>query len=318
MKVKSILVFGAKDHIGSAVARYVYKHAPGVRLKVATHSSENLPQLKAMFPHAEPVVADFFDLNSLIAALDGIEGVFQISPDFFNEDNLVQNLAQACRQTGSVKHIIRILGTPPGADFSMIPEVLKIYRYGPAMQHLVAKENYQRAGLPVTFINVAGYYMDDFTRMFIQPIINDRAIRIAFDRTLAWIDPTDVAHVAAELLLKEPNGYFGKLIDVTGQDLCKLSEAAQLFTEVLGVEIRYDGDETRFFNAIQPVFSEKWGADTPEYFMNYFKWEMQHDHLFELTPHVKNILGRNPKAFNSWIHEHRDYFLPAIKVLPAA
>jgi hypothetical protein len=82
-----------------------------------------------------------------------------------------------------------------------------------------------------------------------------------------------------------------------------------LLTQVLGVDIKYDGDEQSFYQAIKPVFSQLWGERAPEYFMKYFKWETQHDHLFHLTPHVKDILGREPKTFVDWINDHRDVFL---------
>lgn len=308
-KVNSILVFGAKDHIGSVVARYIHNKSPQVKIRVATHSSSNIAQLNEMFPYAEAVVADLLDKDSLESAMDGMEGVFQISPDVFNEDKLVDNMVSACEKTGTVKHIIRILGTPPGASFSLVPDELKKYRYYPAMQHLVATQRYKEAGLPVSFVNVAGYYMDDFTRMFSPSLFSERTIRIAFDKQLAWIDHQDVAEVSAELLLSDDDTYKYKVIDVTGGDLCKISDVAEIFTEVLKVYVKYDGDESRFFKSIKPVFSQLWGDEAPEYFMKYFKWESEHDYLFKLTPYVKYILGREPNTFKEWINDNRDIFL---------
>lgn len=307
--IKSILIFGAKDHIGKEVARFVSERAPAIKLRLATHKEENLPILRDMYPNAETVVADLLNLPSLTAALQGIDGVFQVSPDVFNEDLLVNNMQEACYQVGGVEHIVRILGTPPGAALSLLPKELKKYRYYPAMQHLVARERYTDADLPVTFVNVAGYFMDDFIRMFAPPIFEEKTIRIAYDKNLAWIDPVDVAEVSAALLIAKRDKYFRTTIDVTGNDLCKISDVADLLTQVLGVDIKYDGDEQSFYQAIKPVFSQLWGERAPEYFMKYFKWETQHDHLFHLTPHVKDILGREPKTFVDWINDHRDVFL---------
>lgn len=310
-RVTSVLVFGAKDHIGSRVVQSIHQRAPWVKLRVATHSDRNLPTLRAMFPFAEAVVADFYDLASMEAAVDGMEGIFQISPDVFDEDRLVHNMTLACHRAGSVRHIIRILGTPPGASIDMVSESLQPFRHYPAMQHLVATDLYRQAQLPVTFLNVAGYYMDDFSRMFAQPILQERTIRVAFDKRLAWIDPQDVADVAAELLLTEPPEYTGRLIDLTGSDLCKISAVADLFTEILGVRVHYDGNEDNFYRAIKPVFTQLWGDRAPDYFVEYFRWETQHDHLFKLTPHVQNLLGRPPRTFRQWIRENREFFLSA-------
>lgn len=309
--IKSVLVFGAKDHIGSRLVQYIHDRVPEVKIRVATHRPESLISLQHMFPWAEAVVADYFDIDSLNSAIDGIEGIFQISPDVFDEDNLVRNMKLACERTGTVRQIIRILGTPPGATIEMVPESLRSFRHYPAMQHLVATQLYRESGLPVTFLNIAGYYMDDFSRMFAASLLAERTIRIAFDKRLAWIHPQDVAEVGAELLLTEPKDYRGKLIDLTGQDLCKISEVANLFSSVLGTPVGYDGDEKRFLATITPVFTQMWGKEAPEYFVEYFRWETQHDHLFKITNHVENILGRSPKSFRQWILENRNFFLNA-------
>ncbi len=310
-KIRSALIFGAKDHIGIHVARYIQQRAPTVRLRVATHKFENIPALQKLLPNVEVVVADYFDASSMQDAVSGMEGIFQVSPDVFDEDTLVSNMVSACQQALSVRHIIRILGTPPGATMDMVSPALRQYRHYPAMQHLVATELYRAAGLPVTFVNVAGYYMDDFSRMFAQPLLDEQVIRVAFDKRLAWIDAQDVAEVSAELLLSEPSPYKGSIVDVTGNDLCKISTVADLFTEVLGHPVRYDGDEANFMAAITPVFSRLWGEQAPAYFLEYFKWETAHDHLFKLTPHVQAILGRPPKSFRAWIAENSNFFLQA-------
>ncbi|NOU51025.1 NmrA family NAD(P)-binding protein [Pseudoalteromonas sp. JBTF-M23] len=306
-----ILVFGAKDHIGAEVVKYIHQKQPHVKIKVATHDANNLALLEAMFPFAHAVHADLLDYESLSAALDGVEGVFQVSPDVFNEDLLVKNMKNASKHAGTVKHIIRILGTPPGVSMDLIPEKLKKYRHYPAMQHLLATQLYRDAELPVTFINVAGYYMDDFSRMFSPSIIERKAIEIAFDKRLAWVDPIDVAQVSAELLINPRNEYVGKVIDVTGPDLMTFAEVAKLFSRVWKEEITYNGDEAVFLNSITPVFSKLWGEEAPAYFMEYFKWETEHASLFKITDHVENILGRSPIAFEEWAVKNADFFTQA-------
>lgn len=311
-KLKSILVFGAKDHIGSLVVRYIHEVSPEVKLRVATHDAKNLASLQNMFPYADAVVANLLEVESLSKAVKDMEGIFQISPDVFNEDLLVDNMIAACKSSGTVKHIIRILGiTPPGISLSDVPNHLKEYRYYPGMQHQVAKDRYQESGLPVTFVNVAGYYMDDFSRMFAQSILEERTIRVAFDKMLAWIHPADVAEVSARLLLIQPKEYTGQIIDLTGKDLFRISAVADLFSRVLKTPVFYDGDEGRFYRAIKPVFTMLWGSDAPEYFMRYFKWETEHDAMFKLTPHAERILGKTPRTFEQWVSENRAFFLDA-------
>ncbi|PCK02976.1 MAG: hypothetical protein COA42_21525 [Alteromonadaceae bacterium] len=309
IRCDSILVFGAKDHIGSELVKHIKKVAPHINLRLATHKMEGLLTLKKMFPEEEVVCADFFDKPSLLAAVQGMEGIFQISPDVFHEDNLVNNMLDVCEAAGTVKHIIRILGTPPGATLDLLPKALKKFRYYPAMQHLVATQRYQDSDLPVTFVNVAGYYMDDFTRMFSPSLYEEKTIRVAFDKRLAWVDHVDVAQVSAELLLSCKPENFRKIIDLTGPDILKFSQVAELFTKTLGVEVSYDGDEQRFFQAIKPVFTALWGEAAPEYFMKYFEWETEHDHMFKVTGFVKEILNREPTSFRAWILRNEDLLM---------
>lgn len=307
---KMVLIFGAKDHIGRVVAKHIEARAPQVKLRVATHHSANLQQLQEMFPKAEAVVANLLEPESLAAAVAGVDGIFQISPDVFNEDLLVENLSHAVRNAGTVKKIIRILGTPPGATLDMVPKEIAEFRHYPATQHMIARENYLAAGLPAIFLNVAGYYIDDFSRMFAPPILREKTIRIAYDKRLAWVDAGDVGEVAAEILLSNED-YVGRTLDLTGVDLLTFSEVAQLFTEVLGDEVRYDGNEQNFRDEIEELFSQLWGEQAPDYFMKYFKWETEHQERFHLTSWVKDILGREPKSFRTWLNENREFYINA-------
>lgn len=309
--IKSILVFGAKDHLGSVVAQYIKKTAPSVKLRLATHKAENLPQLQALFPGEEVVVADLLDESSMKQALEGIEGIFQVSPDVFDEDTLVDNMLAAANHVGSIKHIVRILGTPPGARLDMVPEDIAKYRHYPATQHLVSRERYLQSGLPTTFVNVAGYFMDDFIRMFSPSIFNEKTIRVAFNKKLAWLAPVDVSEVCGQILLNGDHKTLGQTIDLTGCDLYGFDEVATLFSEVLETPIAYDDDEDRFFDTIQPVFSQLWGEEAPAYFVKYFKWETEHAGLFHINDNIEQILNRPSTSFRQWTMDNKGVFLEA-------
>lgn len=309
--LNSILIFGAKDHIGSEVVRYIQRYAPNIKLRLATHDPSSIPMLRMLFPHTETVVANLLDKHSMIAATQGIEGIFQISPDVFDENTLVDNILEAAETHGNIRHIVRILGTPPGATLDMVPEALMQYPNYPASQHLISRKRYLEAGLPTTFVNVAGYFMDDFIRMFAPPIFQQKTIQIAYNKPLAWIAPKDVAQVCAEILISHEQHLIGTTVDITGSDLLDFREVAALMSEVFHTTIHYDDNEQRFFEAIKPVFTALWGEQAPAYFMKYFKWETEHADLFHINDSIEQILGRKPITFKQWLLENEHIFRTA-------
>ncbi|MGD9661955.1 MAG: NmrA family NAD(P)-binding protein [Porticoccaceae bacterium] len=119
--LESILVFGASAHIGKPLARYVTENAPGVRLRLATSSAEKSIALKREFPNAEVVVADYYDLPSMRAATEEMEGIFLVSPDFLDENIAMSIFRRAVTENNALVHAIRILADPPGVTLSASP-----------------------------------------------------------------------------------------------------------------------------------------------------------------------------------------------------
>ena len=155
----SIAVFGAGGRMGVEVAAYLDYAQPGIRLRLLTSSEAGGESLRARFPDREVVVADLLDRPSLDAALEGMQGIFLVTPSGLDEHAAMTNFIEAAQIAGAATHIVRILGYAPDSTAESIPEHL---RDGDATQHYVAKELLAKSGLPVTYLNVGASLMDNF------------------------------------------------------------------------------------------------------------------------------------------------------------
>ena len=89
------------------------------------------------------------DKLSLCTALEGIEAVFVITPDFLDEVTAMNNLVGAVNSTGEIKRIFRMIEDPPGLrNEEDVAQVLRDYEFGTATQHLKARKVLSESRLP--------------------------------------------------------------------------------------------------------------------------------------------------------------------------
>src|SRR3546814_16246148 len=82
------------------------------------------------------------------------------------------------RSVPDFRQIVRILGDPPNMSFNKVPDIVRAFGRGTAIQHLQAKEVLEQSDLPVTSLNIASYLMDDLVR-WSGPIKSRRAGKTA-------------------------------------------------------------------------------------------------------------------------------------------
>ncbi|KAH6995218.1 hypothetical protein EDB80DRAFT_586089 [Ilyonectria destructans] len=121
---KSILIFGAAGHIGGPLTTYLAREAPTIKLRLATSSSGKKDALQSQYRNAEVVSANYNDIDSLKAAVEGIEAVFVITPNGFREAQGMENLVAALKDQKQLIQVIRFLGIFPELNPAMIPPVL--------------------------------------------------------------------------------------------------------------------------------------------------------------------------------------------------
>ena len=305
---KSILVFGASDHIGGPLAAFLAREAPSIRLRLTSHREDKAKSLRGRFPAAEVVVADYVDLPSLTKAVDSMEGVFVITPGGLDEQVAMTNMVAACKTSGSLIHMLRIVGLQPEANPNRIPQSLRNKGVGIEIQHPIAKRILDDSGLPVTYLNCGATFMDNFIRLGLGHSVRRERKLIWPERLIPWIDPRDIAEVAARLFLSDNHRHIGQFHTMNnGHDLLRFHEVAKLMSEVLNEPIGYDGSRDAFFAAYSSL------GPLREYLWEFLKYEQDNEVVWARNDFVERMLGRKPTTLREWLVEYRDVLLGTSK-----
>ena len=309
--LQRILVFGASGHIGGPLAEKVRRDAPQAILRLVTHRVDLVSQLEQRFPKAEVVVASYFDLPSLLDAFAGVDGCSVVTPDFLDEEEAMTNVVAAARHHGVLRHMVRLVADPIGMTMERVPDTLKTFGGGTAVQHLRAKEILDRSRLPVTYLNNAAYFMDNFLTFFAPPIRQHRKLVVPRNRRMAFLDTTDTGECAAAVLLSEDDVHIGQIYHLdNGHDVMRFDEVAELASRALGVTITYDGTDEGFEqycgDAIRAYIGE---PDAVDYYLHYFQFEQDNESVWRKSDIVEFLTGRPAKRLEAWLEEHRDAVL---------
>lgn len=296
---KSILIFGAAAHIGRPLAAYLAREAPAIKLRLATSNPNKRDQLQTAFPNAEVVEANYNDVGSLSAAVDGIEGVFVITPAGLSEEPAMTNLVTALKKANSVVHIIRFQGVFPEISLGRIPKELSPRSL--PVQHPIAKRILDASGLPVTYINSGATFVDNF-HLQIKSVLAKKTL-IWPEHRVPFIDPRDIAEVAGKLFLSDNAKHIGAFHTMNnGQDWLTFREVAAIISEVFGEPVGYDGS----FEAWSEFYGPIMGPQVIQDLWQFFKFEEANEETWALNNFVERMLGRKPTNVKGWLLEHKD------------
>ncbi len=301
---KSILIFGAADHIGGPLAAFLTREAPSIRLRLQTRNESKADALRRQFPAAEVVIADYTDQQSLTKAVDGMEGVFAITPIGLDERVAMINLVKALNGAGCLVHLLRIMGLHPDENPRQIPPAMREQGTSIAVQHLIARQVLDDSGLPVSHLNSGATFMDNFIRHGMGNSVRRERKLIWPEHLVPWIDPRDIGEVAGRLFLSDNHRHIGQFHTMNnGHDLLRYQEVAELMSELWHEPIAYDGSKEAFFGeyaALGPLRDHLW---------DYFQYEQANEVVWSRNDFVERTLGRKPTTLRQWLVEHQDLLL---------
>jgi len=313
----SFLVFGAAGKIGAPAAAWLRKRHPDALIRLATSRPDQAAVLGAADPEAEVILANYLDPDDMVAAFNGIDAAFVVTPDFLDEETAMRNVVAAVERSGRLVRLIRLIGDPPGLrEESEVEAELAGFDAGTAVQHLRARKILSGSDTPVAYMNVAAWFMEDFATFLLPPIVQRRTLVMPYDRLMNYIDAGDIGRAAAELLLDPARTEVGATYHLhNGIDSYPFSHVATLLTDVLGEPIAYDGSEEAFLRDLGDIFRSYMGRDdAAEYFLAYCQFELRHVQRLgadltggepQLTPET---LGFTAVPFRDWIATHRQTF----------
>lgn len=271
-----ILITGATGTIGSELSRQLMARDIPVRRM----TRKSLPGF---------VQGDFDDPVSLRKAIDGVDTVFLLSAPGPRVPDHDRALVAAAIETG-VHRVVK-LSAIGSTDAEM-----------PGNWHVSGERAVRESGLAWTILRPAGFASNVLRWLPAvrtgQPIPNQTG-----DGQHAFIDPADVASVAAEALVS--GAHDERTYTLTGPELLSVPDQVAVLSDVLGltlqvvdVPLELYAEQLRAAGLDEAVVSVALrGAEL-----------IRRGGERTLTTDVEQVLGRPARTFRQWIETHETLF----------
>ncbi|WP_160299103.1 SDR family oxidoreductase [Sphingomonas sp. SRS2] len=305
----SVLIFGAAGHISLPLARWIRYKSPETRLRLVSRSADQRQRLQVEFPDAEVISADYLDPASMAAALEGVSAAFIVTPDFLDEQRAMEILCAEAKSTPTLRQIVRILGNLPYTKLGDIPEKWRSVG-GTLTQHHVARAVLDGSGLPVTYLNMPAYLMDDLVR-WSGPIREHSVLLMPYDRRHSWVDPAEVGQAAANIILSRDDRHIGQYYDVeSGYEVLRFGDVANMLSDVLHRQIDYNDSPETWRSMVGSRYRAMFGDHGDEYFLAFYHFEQTHEFSVRNSNVLETLLGRPPTSLRSWMMCNANAVLP--------
>jgi|NOAtaT_6_FD_contig_21_7566387_length_1042_multi_16_in_0_out_0_2 uncharacterized protein YbjT (DUF2867 family) len=281
-----ILVTGATGNVGSRVLSRLAEKGQKVSALVRNK------QAKGIHPKADVRVGNYEELKSLEAAMQGVTKVYLLA----SGSKLTQhefNVIAAAQRAG-VKHIVKHSGL--GANYGAI----ELSRW-----HLEAEKKLKQSGIAWTILRPSGYASNAL--MWSGSLASQGVVYGSTgDGKLGIIDPDDIADCGVICLTK--SGHEGKEYDLTGPAALSVTDQLAIINKVVGKQYRYqEVPDQAVHQAMTQMGLDKAFVDA----MVEFYGMVRAGHAAVTTPTVKQLLGREPASFETWVKNNRNAFTNA-------
>lgn len=218
------LVIGGTGTVGSATVGALL--AKGETVRVMTRDKEKAATLPS---RVEGVVGNLADPPTLQGVFEGVDNVMLVTALHPDETKHGLNGVKAAKRQGVKKIVYNSVMMNPGVE--------EIPHFATKMP---VEEAIKESGVEYTILRPNNFYQNDY--MFQEAILKGDI----YPQPLGPIgchrvDVRDIAEVAAEALTND--AYSGKIINVNGPDLLGGKAVAKIWTDALGTEVNYMGDD---------------------------------------------------------------------------
>lgn len=279
----TILVIGATGSVGTEVV------AGLARKGVSVRGMTRYPAKLESFPAGvEGCVADLTAPGSLTNAFKGIERLFLMTPLSQNEIQAGRNAISAAKAAG-VKRVVH-MSVPMPAGAEQVPH----YR-----NKIFIEKSLKESSIPYTILRPNNFFQNDFWgkaaimayNTYPQPIGNVG---------LSRVDSRDVADAAINALLND--GFENQEYTLNGPDVLTADQIAAIFSQLLGREIRYGGDDLEAWAKQSQHMMPQWMVNNFKVMYQYFQNHGLIASAEELE-RQKAIIGHEPRSFSAFAQE---------------
>lgn len=233
---------------------------------------------------------NFLDPATYAEALSGVDRLFLVRPPVLNKPQDLYPFIDAA-VTAGVRHVVFI--SLLGIEHNPFPPHYKIEKY------------IKQSGVPFTFLRPS-FFMQNLNTTHQEDIRDRGDIFLPAGRAkVSFIDTRDIGEAAARVLM-EPEPHVNKSYTLTGPEAVTYSEAARLFTEILGRSITYSNPSVGKFK------KELLSRGVPKDFVNVMAvlyLTTRFGMANKVTHELEALLGRHPRTLAQYIHDYADEWM---------
>ena len=290
-----ILITGATGAVGSALAAELGSRGD---VRGLVRGRAGVRQLQHL--GVEPALASFEDDAALDRALDGVEGLFLLSPA--GDADMVRaqiRVVDRAVQAG-VRRIVKVSSI--AADEAPEARIIRAHR--------AIERHIERSGLAWTHLRPHWFMQNELGQ---ADAVGAGGVFYAPDVTrIGLVDARDVAAAAARVLTS--GGHDGRAYVLTGPEVLSYGDLARIYGRVLGREVRWVEvtlDDARA-SMVESGLPDGLAAGFTEIMTGYRRGGV----TARVSPDVAALLGRPPRSFAGFVEDHRDHF-PAPRAVAA-
>src|ERR1700691_71259 len=234
-----ILVIGGTGHVGSEVVKELKKRDADVRVLVRK------PDVKSL-PGVEVIVGDLLDPVSIEKALQGVDKLYllnAVTPDELTQGLVAYDLAKKRKLSHIVYHsVFRV------EHFKDVPHFAS---------KLAMESAIREFDVPFTIIRPNYFFQNDasFKDILTEESVYPNPLGLV---GISAVDIRDIAEATAITLMSDK--HFGRTYNVNGPAILSGPKAASIWSEVLGKEIKYAGDNLDIFEEQMRKHGPSWAA----------------------------------------------------------
>ena len=284
--MNGVLITGATGNVGGDLVKIFRRERLQVLAAVANpeKARQKLPA------NVELRHFDFKDDETYSPALRGVRKVFLMLPPGLGDLNCtVFPFISACR-TSSIEQIV-LLSLQGAEKAEYLP-------------HRKIEREILRQGVPYTFLRPS-YFNQNFSTTHRDEVKRESRIFIpAGAGKTAFVDTRDIAEVAFKSILN--GSHLGKAYELTGSEVLDYSEVAEIFSEVLGREIRYVNPSLPFF------VLKNWQVGNNlrrTIVMAAIYTAARLGRAAHLTSDLQSLLQRPPISFRQYVEDYKTIWL---------
>ncbi|HEX8524875.1 MAG TPA: SDR family oxidoreductase [Tepidisphaeraceae bacterium] len=281
-----ILLTGATGTSGLEIAKALLAQAE--RVRVLARDPEKAAKL--LGDEVEIARGDFTDEESMLAAMEGVERTLMLAPPAQNMVELQSAFIRAAKRAG-ITHVVKL--SAAGAD-ARSPRLF-------GQWHGQSEEELKQSGMQWTMLRPS-FFMQNL--LGLAGMIKGGTIYMPTGEGKgAFVDVRDVAAVAAACLSDE--GHEGKTYDITGPAALSYAEVAQVFSKVLGREVKFVDVPAEAAKKVMLVSGlPEWQAEA----VNQLSEGMKQGLFDQVTSVVRDVGGKEPISLEQFARDQRSVF----------